>query len=204
MNRSIALHDWAWENGWDEPCGGFWWSNCEGRNFKDNIELVEAMHLAAKLAYLLPNETRFLDSAEKIWKWFFSYDNGRGLMTETNILSTGVVPEKCCNSSSNADSYKQCYNTRLHGTAYNHGLFLSATAYLYLRTGNKVYLKTGIRTVEAVIANYTTEDGILIDEPRSYQAYTPIVAMLAPILVVTGIPSVVYSCYTSATSLSCW
>lgn len=172
MNRSITLHDWAWEYGWDEPCGGFWWCNCEGRKFKDNIELVQAMHLAAKLAYLLPNETRFLESAEKIWQWFFSYDNGHGLITKTNLLSTGVAPEECCNSSSNADSYKQCYNTRLHGTAYNQGVFLSAAAYLYLRTGNQTYLKAGIRTVEAVIANYTTKDGVLVDEPRSYQAYT--------------------------------
>lgn len=172
LNRSIALHDWAWEYGWDEPCGGFWWSNCDGRKFKDNIELVQAMHLSAKLAYIVPNETRFLDSAEKIWNWFFSYNNGQGLMSETNLLSTGVIPEECCNSSINADSYKQCYNTGLHGTAYNHGLFLSAAAYLYLSTGNQTYLKMGIKTVEAVIANYTTSEGVLVDEPRSYQSYS--------------------------------
>ena len=139
--------------------------------FKDNIELVQAMHLAAKLAYLLPNETRFLESAERIWEWFFSYDKGRGLMTETNLLSTGVNPEKCCNSS-NTDPYKRCYNVKLHGTAYNHGLFLSAAAYLYLCTGNQTYLKMGIRTIEAVIANYTTQGGVLIDEARSYQTYS--------------------------------
>ena len=152
LNRSIALHDWAWLYGWDEPCGGFWWCNCDGRRYKDNIELVEAMHLAAKLAYLQPNQTRFLSSAKKIWNWFFSYDNGRGLMSETNLVSTGVVPEKCCNSTS-TNTNKQCYNAGLHGTSYNNGLFLSAAAYLYLSTGNHTYLKTGIQLAEAVIAN---------------------------------------------------
>ena len=171
LNRSIALLDWAWEYGWDEPCGGFWWSNCDDHKFKDNIELVQAMHLTAKLAYLLPNQTRFLDSAEKIWGWFFSYNNGHGLMSDTNLVSTGVVPEECCNSSLNPEPYKQCHNTRLSGTAYNHGLFLTSAAYLYLRTGNQTYLKIGIHSVEAIIANYTTKEGVLIDEPRSYQAY---------------------------------
>ena len=137
------------------------------------------MHLAAKLAYLLPNQTRFRDSAEKIWNWFFSFDSGHGLITDTNLVSTGVIPELCCNSSSYTDPYKQCFNSKLHGTAYNQGVFLSAAAYLYLSTGNEVYLKMGLRSVEAIIANYTTKDGVLKDEPRSYQSYS-------------------YSCYTGS------
>lgn len=171
LNRSIALHDWAWVYGWDEPCGGFWWCNCNGRKFKDNIELVQAMHFAAKLSYLLPNQTRFRDSAEKIWNWFFSFDSGGGLFSDKNLVSTGVIPTLCCNSSQ-TDPYKQCFNSKLHGTAYNQGLFLSAAAYLYLSTGNQSYLKLGIKVAEAVIANYTTKDGILRDEARSYQVYS--------------------------------
>ena len=67
----IALYDWAWKYGWDEECGGFYWNTCPGGNYKFNIELLEAMHLAAKLAYTLPNETRFLNDSEKLWNWFF-------------------------------------------------------------------------------------------------------------------------------------
>ena len=129
------------------------------------------MHLAVKLAYILPNETRFLESAKKIWNWFFSYDNGRGLMSSTNLVSTGVVPIECCNSSSHRNLYKVCSNSKLHGTSYNQGLFLSACAYMYLATGNQTYLKAGIQIVDAVVANYTTKDGVLRDEPRSYQSY---------------------------------
>ena len=171
MNRSIDLHDWAWEYGWDEPCGGFWWSNCEYSQYKDSIIIVEMLHLASKLAYMLPNESRFLEGAEKIWNWFFSYDDGYGLMSEEFLVSTGVVPERCCNSTS--DEYTRCHNSKISGTSYNQGLLISSAAYLYLSTGNATYLKVSIRAMEAILANYTTRDeGILIDEPRSYQSYS--------------------------------
>ena len=170
LDRSIDLHDWGWEYGWDDPCGGFWWSNCEYSSFKDSIVTVEMLHLASKLAYMLPSQSRFLDSAETIWNWFFSFDDGYGLMSDKFLVSTGVVPERCCNATS--DEYTRCHNTRQSGTSYNQGLLMSSSAYLYSLTGNKTYLLTGIRAVEAILANYTTQDGILIDEPRSYQSYS--------------------------------
>lgn len=168
LNRSIALYDWAWQYGWDDPCGGFWWSNCKTQLFKDSITIVEMLHLSAKLAYMFPNESHYFTDSMKIWNWIFSFDNGRGLMSDKYLVSTGVIPEKCCNSTS--DSYSRCYNTRLSGTSYNQGLLMSATAYLYLRTGNTTYLKIGNRLLDAVLENYT-KDGILIDEPRSYQSF---------------------------------
>lgn len=137
--------------------------------FKDTITNVEVLHFAAKLAYLFPNESRYLNDAEKIWNWFFSFDNGNGLVTDKNLVSTGAIPEKCCSSIS--DSYSRCHNTKLPGTSYNQGVMMSASAYLYLRSANPVYLKFGLRLLNAILANYTTSDGVLIDEPRSYQSY---------------------------------
>ena len=128
------------------------------------------LHLSSKLAYILPNEARFLKAAEKIWNWFFSFDNGYGVMSDKFLVSTGVVPERCCNFTS--DAYTRCHNSRRSGTSYNQGLLMSAAAYLYLSTGNMIYLKTGIRAIEAIFENYTTKEGILIDEPRSYQSYS--------------------------------
>lgn len=90
-------------------------------------------------------------------------------MTEQNILATGLVPERCCNATS--DPYTRCRNSDLNGTAYNQGIFLSAAAYLYLCTGNKSYVEAAIRVLDAVVANYTTSDGVLKDEARSYQSY---------------------------------
>ena len=139
-------------------------------SYKDSIILVEMLHLAAKLSYILPNQLRFLDSAEIIWNWFFSFDDGYGIMSDKYLVSTGLVPERCCNATS--DEYTRCHNTRQSGTAYNQGLLMSASALLYLRTANKTYLTVGIHALEAILANYTTQEGVLIDEPRSYQSYS--------------------------------
>ena len=168
MNYSIALYDWAWKYGWDDPCGGFSWSTCPNSNFKFNIEFLEALHLAAKLAYTLPNETQYLKDAENLWNWFFSYDNGYGLMSDEYLVSTGAVPIGCCNASS---TKRPCFNSRSHDTIYSQGLLLSSAAYLYLSTGNKTYIDKGIRAFEAVLANYTTKDGVLKDEPRGFPTY---------------------------------
>ena len=128
------------------------------------------MHLGSRLAFMFPNETRYVQSVEKIWEWFFGFDAGSGLFSDNNLLSTGAIPAKCCNSSTR-DPFRKCHNSKIPGTSYNQGLLLSSSAYLYRTTGDKKYLNTGIRVLEAVLANFTTEEGILLDEPRSYQTY---------------------------------
>ena len=165
MNHSINLYDWGWKYGWDGECGGFIWAACPDGNYKFNIELLEALHLAAKLAYTLPNETRFLADSEKLWQWFFSYDNGYGLMSEKYLVSTGAIPLTCCNATSKR---KPCINSNSHDAIYSQGLLISSSVYLYLATGNVTYLKTGLRAVSAVVQNYTTPDGVLLDEKRGF------------------------------------
>ena len=91
-------------------------------------------------------------------------------MSDKFLVSTGATPERCCNATS-AGSSTKCYNTRVSGTSYNQGILISSAAYLYLRTGDKTYLDVGLRAVDAILTNYTTKDGVLIDEPRSYQSY---------------------------------
>ena len=131
---------------------------------------MEVLHLGSKLSYLFPNESWYLDTAERIWEWFFSFDDGYGLMSDQYLESTGVNPEKCCNSTT-SDPFSKCINSRISGTSYNQGLLLSASAFLYRRTGKQTYLDVGMRALEAILTNYTTKEGILIDEPRSYQSY---------------------------------
>lgn len=158
-------------NGWDEPCGGFWWTNCDDQKFKDTITFVEMLHLSSKLAFVFPSESRYLEDAKKIWDWIFSFDNGRGLMSEENLMSTGAVPEKCCNATHN-NSYTRCHNSKISGTSYNQGMLMSSAALLYRVTGDEKYLNTGLNALRAILYNYTSKDGILIDEQRSYQTYT--------------------------------
>ena len=166
LNYSIALYDWVWKYGWDDTCGGFYWNTCVDGHFKFNIQLLEAMHLAAKLAYSLPNETRFLNDSQRLWEWFFSFDDGYGLMSDEYLVSTGAIPLGCCN----ATSGKRCQNSRSHDSIYSQGLLLSSSAYLYLVTGNKTYRETGMRAIEAVMANYST-GGVLRDEPKGFPGF---------------------------------
>ncbi len=128
------------------------------------------MHLGSKLALMFPNQSYYLQSVEKIWEWFFSFDNGRGLLSDNNLISTGAIPAECCNAST-IDPFHKCHNSKIPGTSYNQGLLLSSSAYLYKRTGDKKYLNTGLKVLEAIFENYTTKAGILLDEPRTYQTY---------------------------------
>ena len=146
--------------------------SCGTDQFKDSITNVQVLHLAAKLSYKFPKEPRFLNDAQKIWDWFFSFDNGYGLMSDEYLVSTGGIPQQCCNNSI-TDLHKKCSNSRVSGTSYNQGLLMSASAFLYKRTGNKTYLDVGLRALEAVFQNYTTKEGILVDEPRGSQTYLP-------------------------------
>lgn len=168
MDYSLALYDWAWKYGWDDTCGGFYWSTCPDSNFKFNIELLEALHFSAKLAYTLPNEKRYLTDAENLWNWFFSYDNGYGLMSNEFLVSTGAIPIGCCNATS---AKNPCYNSRSHDSIYSQGMLMSSAAYLFLSTRNKTYVDIGIHLFEAVVANYTTKEGVLKDEHRGFSSY---------------------------------
>lgn len=115
-------------------------------------------------------ESDYLQDAVKVWDWVFSFDDGHGLMTDMNLVSTGAIPEKCCNSSVNNPS-KKCHNSKLSGTSYNQGLLLSSAGYLYVLTRDHKYLDAGLKVLNAVLVNYTTTEGILVDEMRSYQTY---------------------------------
>ena len=171
LTRSLDIYNWVWKYGWDDPCGGFWWSTYPALHFKDTITIMEVLHFSAKLAFMFPKNITYLKDAEKIWDWIFSFDDVRGLATEKNLFSIGVSPERCCNSTTNS-STKKCINSKLSGTSYNQGLFLSSSAYLYAVTEDHVYLDSGLKVLNAVLVNYTTSEGILVDEMRSYQTYT--------------------------------
>ena len=128
LNRSLDLYNWAWQYGWDDLCGGFFWSTCHTLKYKFNIQHLEALHFASRLAYTLPNGTQYLRDAERLWDWFFSFSNGYGLMSDEYLVSTGAYPLRCCNATS---ANNTCYNGRNHDVAYNQGFLLSSSAYLY-------------------------------------------------------------------------
>lgn len=91
-------------------------------------------------------------------------------MSDEYLVSTGAYPLRCCNATSTNNT---CVNGRNHDGAYNQGLLMSSSAYLYLCTGNKSYLNTGLRAFDAIVQNYTTKEGVLKDEPRGFPASSP-------------------------------
>lgn len=131
---------------------------------------MQFLHFSSKLAYMFPDVLLYLERAVRLWEWLFTFNGGYGLLSDKFLISTGAEPEKCCNATS-AGSTTHCFNSNVSGTSYNQGILISSTAYLYLRTKNKTYLDVGVRAVEAIIQNYTAKDGVLTDEPRSYQSY---------------------------------
>eukprot|EP00117_Sycon_ciliatum_P015413 scpid38547/ scgid1535/ Mannan endo-1,6-alpha-mannosidase DCW1; Defective cell wall 1; Endo-alpha-1-&gt len=186
-NRSMQLHDWAFKWGWDhamradinQSCGGFWWNMEDPLHFKDSISIVEMLHVAGKLAAVAktPAEhSRFIATAEEIWNWLFAFDNGRGLLAENGIMSTGAVPQYCCHALSASREKNityprvECANSRVAGMSYNHGILMSSAALLYNITADKNYLQTAISLLESALVNLTDVTGAMLDIQRGSRA----------------------------------
>ena len=82
-----------------------------------------------------------------------------------------MCPVEQCLKGAVMQRLTRCHNTKVHSTSYNQGVLMSSAAYLYLRTGNEIYLNVGLRVLDAVLTNYTTKEGTLIDEPRGLQTF---------------------------------
>ena len=189
--RAAGLHDWAWKFGWDKrpgvggygQCGGFWWNLLPKFKFKTSISIVEMLHSAVKIASTFPegsaNRTRFTQSAVSIWNWLFEFDEGRGLIADNGIMSTGAVPIMCCNATSAAafgnstTNGSKCANSGAPGMSYSHGLLMSSAVLLHNVTGDKDYLITGLRLLDAAVENLTNSEGAVKDAQRgSRQLYS--------------------------------
>eukprot|EP00118_Oscarella_pearsei_P006320 m.28584 g.28584 ORF g.28584 m.28584 type:complete len:829 (+) comp30869_c0_seq1:20-2506(+) len=182
--RAAAIHDWAWQYGYDkrnrrgsttDECGGFWWSLDKLQHFKDSITIVEVLHSAAKLATNITpaaNRSHYLDSAVSIWNWIFEFDNGKGLLAPNGIMSTGAQPELCCsaNSAANNSLGQKCVNSGIPGMTYNHGLLMSSAALLYNVTGKEEYLSRATAFLNAAYENLTNSDGSVRDLQRGARA----------------------------------
>ena len=56
--------------------------SCGYTMYKDSVTIVELLHLSSKLAYVFPDQSQYLERAQLIWDWFFSFDDGYGLMSD--------------------------------------------------------------------------------------------------------------------------
>ena len=187
-DRAVGLHDWAWKYGWDQrvvrstndTCGGFWWSLWPQWPFKNSITIVEMLHTATKIASTFDdtsNRTKFTDSALRIWKWIFSFDEGLGLFASNGVMSTGAVPEWCCSPLGEAQGSNltnpspACSNSRAPGRSYNHGLLMSSAAFLYDITKDKHYFDVAMQLLAAASQNLTDNSGAIADAQRGSRVF---------------------------------
>jgi len=132
---------------WDETCsGGIWWS--KERKYKNAIAnelfLSVAAHLAAR-SRVEKDTTRYLDWAEREWKWFAK----TGMINADHQVNDGLE----------IGTDAKCVSNRKTTWSYNQGVVVGGLAELYGRTQDAKLL------VEAnAIATATLASSMLIDK----------------------------------------
>jgi predicted alpha-1,6-mannanase (GH76 family) len=128
--------------GWDDTCGGgLWWS--KDRNYKNAIPNELFLQLAARLHNRIPDDTQYLDWAQKEWAWF----QKSGLINADNLINDGL---------------KDCQNNQDITWTYNQGVILGGLVELYKATQDEALLKQARAIADAAITSPAlTENGIL-------------------------------------------
>ena len=167
-----SLHDWVLRHGIDQECGGVWWqSGCSGT--KNAVTLHQVLIASAKLALLVPQQPLYLRTAEELWQWFASAP----LLSPDGLVLDGLMPSAdgpydpsrfnaCCNGTHASAHLARCVSNHKPGYSYNQGLHLSAAAHLFAATGEPSYLRSAASLLDALLANHTTDQGLLYEPVR--------------------------------------
>jgi predicted alpha-1,6-mannanase (GH76 family) len=130
--------------GWDETCsGGIWWS--KERKYKNAIANELFLSVAAQLAARSTGEkeeARYLDWAQREWKWFAK----TGMINADHQINDGLDAK--------------CANNRKTTWSYNQGVVLGGLAELYGQTHDAKMLDEANAIAAATLVNPT-----LIDKP---------------------------------------
>ncbi|KAL1504220.1 hypothetical protein AB1Y20_010629 [Prymnesium parvum] len=175
--RSAEIFWWAKRYGWDTrlaegggECGGFFWNLHRDEHYKDSISIVELLHVASRLAASASSATEraeYLEEAEAVWAWLFAFDGGRGLLAENGIMSTGAQPEWCCAATAAASGGGgRCFNSRVAGMSYNHGILLSSAGLLFNLTARPAFRDAAARLLSSAHANLSDSSGAIADVQR--------------------------------------
>jgi len=128
--------------GWDNVCnGGLYWHKRE-LNYKNAITNGLLMSVAAKLHLREPNDKRYLEWTQKIWKWY----QQSGMINADNLVNDGL------------DS--NCQNNGKTTWTYNQGVLIGALVDLYRGTKDAELLKQAEAIADASIVKLT-RNGIL-------------------------------------------
>ena len=134
---------WDWDllysRGWsDDLGGGIWWS--VKKEEKSGLSNNPAVCMACYL-YEATGDEKYLEQAKKIYDWIKSklYNNDGSV--DERITADGSLPH--------------AYNV------YNQGTFIEGASLLYKITSDQKYLEDAQKTIEYVMVNLVTNDGIM-------------------------------------------
>jgi len=136
-------------DGWDDKCsGGIWWS--KERKYKNAIANELFLSVAAHLAMRAKGNklrARYLDWAQREWRWFQS----SGMINSSHLINDGLDAK--------------CGNNHQTTWSYNQGVILGGLSELYRKTHDKDLLLEADAVAEAAISSTTLTDaqGILHD-----------------------------------------
>ncbi|MBD1843597.1 carbohydrate-binding protein [Cyanobacteria bacterium FACHB-63] len=133
---------WDMTKGWDNVCnGGLYWHKRE-LNYKNAITNGLLLSVAAKLNLREPNDKRYLEWSQKIWKWY----QQSGVINAENLVNDGL------------DS--NCRNNGKTIWTYNQGVLIGALVDLYRGTKDPELLKQAEAIADASIVKLA-RNGIL-------------------------------------------
>ena len=133
---------WDMTKGWNSVCnGGLYWHKRE-LNYKNAITNGLLLSVAAKLNLREPDDQRYLEWSQKIWKWY----QQSGMINSENLVNDGL------------DS--SCRNHGQTTWTYNQGVLIGGLVDLYRSTKDPKLLKQADAIAEASIAKLT-RNGIL-------------------------------------------
>jgi predicted alpha-1,6-mannanase (GH76 family) len=134
--------------GWDDATcgGGIWWK--KPGQYKNAIANELFLSVAAKLASLAPDaekKAKYLDWAQREWKWFAS----SGMINSQNLVNDGLDAA--------------CHNNHRTTWTYNQGVILGGLTMLSKQLADPKPLEVAQSIALSAIAQLTDLDGVLHD-----------------------------------------
>jgi len=134
--------------GWDDTVcgGGIWWK--KPKQYKNAIANELFLSVAAKLASLTQDRekrARYLDWAEREWKWF----SASGMINSDNLVNDGLDAA--------------CRNNRRTTWTYNQGVIIGGLTVLSIQAGDAKLLGVAQTLALSAISRLTDLDGVLHD-----------------------------------------
>ena len=161
LTEATDTFDFLWSWGADQVCGGIIWMYPDADPRKNAVTTLEAIQAAAQLSVALRDRAplrahRFKDRALALWQFFDDVGLlGADGLVHDNVTGTAQGEFHCCNRT----HAPKCAPRNTVTWTYNQGMLLGAAVDLHALTGDTKFLAVGAKTLDAVVAELTTDNG---------------------------------------------